>query len=784
MAQSSRDTITTRIALEGGQEILRQLGELGQQGERAFKQIQDAVNASNAPLAPVEAGVSRVVASFRGLSASLSPIRESFTDLRDKAARFSEAVAGVADRAIPHFREIAALALGASVAGFVELTKSSAEAAHAIGLAGLEFGISAKSFQEMQTAAAAAGGAIDNFARLFSRAATLVNNSASAQKDAVVGLAQLMVGQTAQSGVAIIGVAQQVQGKLVTLGQASTELIDRIGPHIVRSLADAGAVKSLDQVKNELRGLLGQTDATGLKARELARSFGAVEGKTLFEQLGTQAGEGSKALNQLGIDFLNAQNHARSLDEVIPAVAKAFETIGSDTQRAALAVQIFGRGGAALIPILHQLATGAGGAGAGFQALLFTKEQIHSSEEFIGKMNLLERAASLAKNQIFQVFQPVFLPLIEAVTSAILENAVAIKAWAAGIAHSAAPVVEDLITLVKNLGRTAEEQEPLTTGFGKNLVSTFAATRDVALGLGQAFLVLGAAVDLVLRPINALFGTELTGPVVLATVALLQFTGVFGLLGAAIALVDAAVSALVTGPLLALIAIVGPAGALLVGLIALGAFLLIWNDNWKNITNTAAAFWQLLVALDDFIGGPFTTVITAFIAFMKGDWSGAFDIVAEAVQRLISWLGSLIDKAIEAARAFSAGIFGAGGGSAPVVPGFAAGGLVPGSGFGDKIRALLEPGEFVIRRAAVNVIGRDVLARLNGGLNLMPQRTRFATGGLVMAGAGGGSMAPVHLHLNGRAFPVMADRDVRDALVREARRSAIVSAGPKPSWKS
>lgn len=52
---------------------------------------------------------------------------------------------------------------------------------------------------------------------------------------------------------------------------------------------------------------------------------------------------------------------------------------------------------------------------------------------------------------------------------------------------------------------------------------------------------------------------------------------------------------------------------------------------------------------------------------------------------------------------------------------FARGGVVPGSGSGDTVPAMLEPGEFVIRKNAVNAIGASNLHRMN----------RYAKGGTV-----------------------------------------------------
>jgi hypothetical protein len=45
--------------------------------------------------------------------------------------------------------------------------------------------------------------------------------------------------------------------------------------------------------------------------------------------------------------------------------------------------------------------------------------------------------------------------------------------------------------------------------------------------------------------------------------------------------------------------------------------------------------------------------------------------------------------------------------------GFQDGAFVPGFGSGDKVPALLEPGEFVFNRNAVSAIGHDTLSAIN-----------------------------------------------------------------------
>lgn len=94
-------------------------------------------------------------------------------------------------------------------------------------------------------------------------------------------------------------------------------------------------------------------------------------------------------------------------------------------------------------------------------------------------------------------------------------------------------------------------------------------------------------------------------------------------------------------------------------------------------------------------------------------------------------------RAIPAIGQYARGVTGGIGGRRR---GFATGGMVPGSGSGDTVPAMLTPGEFVIRKKAVEAIGVDKLAALNrnGGGPIRSQY--FNKGGLVQRFAGGGGV--------------------------------------------
>ncbi|MBF0568275.1 MAG: phage tail tape measure protein [Nitrospirae bacterium] len=110
---------------------------------------------------------------------------------------------------------------------------------------------------------------------------------------------------------------------------------------------------------------------------------------------------------------------------------------------------------------------------------------------------------------------------------------------------------------------------------------------------------------------------------------------------------------------------------------------------------------------------------------------------------------------------------------------FARGGQLPGWGGGDSVRALLEPGEFVIRKEAVSKFGAGFFNMLNS-LNMpdlsslkitapsLPSTARqaFATGGMVTGGTAdsGGGMMTLNLNIGGTTIKTYTDPKNADVL--------------------
>lgn len=108
--------------------------------------------------------------------------------------------------------------------------------------------------------------------------------------------------------------------------------------------------------------------------------------------------------------------------------------------------------------------------------------------------------------------------------------------------------------------------------------------------------------------------------------------------------------------------------------------------------------------------------------------------------------------------------------------GMAAGGRLPGYGGGDRISALLEAGEFIIRKEAVRKYGAGLFAALNNfRLPAIPSVPRFAyaTGGPV-SGMGIRDLGRVEIAVGGRGYPVMGEVDVIEKLKTALKREKLL----------
>lgn len=106
-----------------------------------------------------------------------------------------------------------------------------------------------------------------------------------------------------------------------------------------------------------------QLAALRLVAEQSGSSFEGVTGavtklsKTMFEAA-SKGGDAAKVFAALGISIKDSTGHVREASDVLPQIAERFAVMKDGSEKTALAIKLFGKAGADLIPTLNQGAAG------------------------------------------------------------------------------------------------------------------------------------------------------------------------------------------------------------------------------------------------------------------------------------------------------------------------------------------------------------------------------------------------------------------------------------------
>jgi hypothetical protein len=833
-----RNTISQRIALEGAEDIKRQLAEIGQTGGKAFAQVKDAVESAQSNLAKVSAAVTEVQKQVSRVAGAGRSFSNAVGDLGGALGRFGGALTTSATR----IGAVAAAAAAAG-AGLIGLAKSAASVADEIGKQAQALGVTVQSYQRLQFAAAQAGVAQEQFAGGMARFSRAVIEAAKEQD------------KTARS------TAENLKRIGIALSPAALA---------ERALADAAAAAAKRQAELNVDVIRG-----GVSSKQQAES---VE-------------EAANALVRLGIGVKDASGKIRPLEEILGDLAERFTKLPDGPQKTAAAMELFGRAaGPRMIPLLNQGRAGMQEVMNQVQSmgLFVTREQAKIAEGMNDALSFMMQVARGARTQIGLVFAPVITRAADAFREAIARNWTTLQGFARDIEARIAPIVDDLIRLLE--GKDSEVQN-----------KSILAARDAILRFGRdakstintiivpAFRTLRAVLGGVADSINLVFGTQLTGSQVGLALAAARFLSLFSTISTAVRLAFAGVRVLIAGLVLlaqnfGLIVAVGraalvvlaafagwpalivagvlAAAALIVAFwdeikagataaveVVTGAFQVAWqfidqgfaalsatvSSAWEAITSATAALWEevkglftsgvqaiaaffanlptavsgaiaaalalvsgLLASLSQMVTAAFNALsqnLSALADTIRSAWNGLFDWFGGKIESLLQWFTALIARVREflglSGQAASEG------GNA----GFARGGPVRGAGTAtsDSIPAWLSHGEFVIRAAAVQKYGAALFDALNR-MRLPRDGFHFAFGGLVealappmlplhlpLAMADGGlvrpSLRPINLSILGQQFDgLLAPEEVADKLVKFALRRQVASGGRKPSW--
>ncbi|WP_147654011.1 phage tail protein [Vulcaniibacterium gelatinicum] len=215
--------------------------------------------------------------------------------------------------------------------------------------------------------------------------------------------------------------ARSVNGVLAGLGVALSAA--GLGAMVKSALGSADALNKLSQrvgitVESlstlvpaaELSGVSAQTFETGLK--KLAT--------TMFEAA-TGSEESARRLKALGVEFKNQDGTLRATDAVLLDLADRFKAMPDGAQKSALAVQLFGKSGAELIPFLNQGREGIAALTGEMEALgvQIGGDTAAQAEVFNDSLAKLRLAATSLANRVIEAF----LPALNEMAGGMVESA-------------------------------------------------------------------------------------------------------------------------------------------------------------------------------------------------------------------------------------------------------------------------------------------------------------------------------------------------------------------------
>jgi lambda family phage tail tape measure protein len=183
---------------------------------------------------------------------------------------------------------------------------------------------------------------------------------------------------------------------------------------LVKGAIDAGdAMNDLSQrtgVSVEALAKFKKAAATsGTDIDNVAKSLGRLS-KGMFEAATTGKGKAADALNALGISAKDAAGNIKSADAVTLEIANRFKAMPDGVTKTALAMALFGKSGAEMIPMLNM-----GGAAIDSLSVKMTKAFAEKADEYKDKLAILSGKVGVLGADLAIAL----LPALNAVTDAV-----------------------------------------------------------------------------------------------------------------------------------------------------------------------------------------------------------------------------------------------------------------------------------------------------------------------------------------------------------------------------
>lgn len=401
---------------------------------------------------------------------------------------------------------------------------------------------------------------------------------------------------------ALKGINRAIKGThkaLRDIGRAGGELMGKIGLPLGLSLgALAYGVKSATSAILDYGGAVQDaSDKTGLEAENLQamRYQASLAGmaaedlddamvklnKGLAEAAAGKDESFAGLMKKMKIPLKDAKGNIISVAEAMPQIANAFEKTTDPALRTRMAIELFGKAGAKLIPWLKE---GKGGfyammVEARRLGVVISEQAIKSMDDLGDEIGTVGQQIRGQWGEVMGEIAPLIKPLVSSLKEWIAANKELIRA-------EVGQTVRELAGWIKSIDWGRVRGDIVATWKAvSGFVAAVGGMRNVFIGLGIAFLAgpLAALLSIggaVVR-LGVLFGT--LGVQAIAWLVPLNYGAIFGTLAGLIGKVAIAVRGLG----IALLA--SPWG---IAIAAVAALALIVYNNWDKIVGYVSGAWD------------------------------------------------------------------------------------------------------------------------------------------------------------------------------------------------
>lgn len=202
--------------------------------------------------------------------------------------------------------------------------------------------------------------------------------------------------------------ARSLNGLLANLGVAVSAA--GLGAMVKSSLESADALSKLSQrvgiTVESLSTLIPAADLSGVSAEKFEGGLRKLATRMLEAATGTE--DVARSFAAIGVAFQNQDGTLRATDQVLLDLADRFKTLPDGAEKTALAVEIFGKSGADLIPFLNQGREGIGALTAELQSLgvQIGGDTAAQAEVFNDALAQVRLAVTSIGNRIIEAFLP------------------------------------------------------------------------------------------------------------------------------------------------------------------------------------------------------------------------------------------------------------------------------------------------------------------------------------------------------------------------------------------